>query len=826
MTKVYEGWTFKEVNGEVVRVLTNPNNIEHGPQNMLAFYGLFRQDKANALMHSGLLTSGLDWYQWSIGGLYDNAADSNFINEVNEFAAPGAKHLCYNPEVITRVYNAPYQVKDGFTYVTFQYLCDNEVLIKWHPNDGPTSNWYRYYFKNTYTHYSGTSWEPRPADLSYIFPYPGTFNYTYPSGIGLEWKWESRLPINNGLVLSGTLDCYHDRFVHRNSGDYFPPTSGLLPYHAHSTHGDVVGYWGTHHLNWYNPTVSGYLVASGLGHSRMMMDGLMPNYPQKIDYWILDGPLTFFSQENRNNPVGFVPDQTDDDDPDYTGRVWPDYTKFYGYINLTDDFDPNDLAGTAYYGKLAKLKIKDPEQFQIDIESVKHRVKIWQDLFPLQMCFNNIDASASVYKSKGYGEEYEFTGRDFLTHYEMPWKNVGSSSVGWWDWSHTTGTTWGLVQTIKRSNATYWTIFDYMSDDQDWRAPYNSHKHYMSYFGHAMCLLTDCIYQPGRYSASIDDGYDYPTRGGERNLVERGFYRKYEIGSPLGDPYLDGTTIKRDFTNGYVHVENQGRNLFDAEQLYSLTKIKTYQLRNIEIPDIYGAWITDENFTLSNLMYSGMAPVKAWEPELGTGPIFSGVDPADVPPPWVEYADAGCWYPSFNFDNVSTSGLLTAGPQTVEWPELTMYVYGNFSSGVPDGIVFSHYKQNGIGSIEVKKDDTGIFDTFQAKVFTEYYPAGVAVATLNGLDDWSLYTVRYKNGELRLWLNGISQSINTTVSGNLVGSYDVNYEMTIGGRAINGIYDQPLKGKLGTIIIASGAHSDAERVAIEQEILRRYRRHF
>ena len=40
MTKVYNKWTFAEVNGEVVRTLTNPSNISTAPINML--YALYQ----------------------------------------------------------------------------------------------------------------------------------------------------------------------------------------------------------------------------------------------------------------------------------------------------------------------------------------------------------------------------------------------------------------------------------------------------------------------------------------------------------------------------------------------------------------------------------------------------------------------------------------------------------------------------------------------------------------------------------------------------------------------------------------------------------------
>lgn len=868
-------YTFENVNGTIIRI-ANISGITTRPlnsyQSLNARYYYSNDDKtaysADFLIASGIIPSGLDYYMFG-PQLYEYGTYSGFTVDLKRYS-PNAKIIQYVADFSPSIFNYPYQGSLSNNRRITELFADNLIQIKFDASNGSRASWKSWYAKYTPSIVTGTDSTIDLGTYMQLYPSPGKFynntaeTYYWPSGVDIEWKWESKLPNNSGLVLSGILTGYHDNFVmsggvlshdipvayaynklvglvHRQSGDYFPPTNRLWPYNKITTHGDVTCYWGGSPLDPVPTKNYNYIFSSGIQIYTKALNGTLDPWYNPIDFWMLDGPIGTYLQDNRSNPSGLVSSQTKDDDPYHFGYKFANYYfwRYIGYVDYAGNYDPTDVENTTWYGVEARRGDGRAEGQEGGLQISRRRMKSgWQDAFPEKIIYNGIDVDTvvddEIYISN-FGSS-EFRERNDYIYDEASYHHVGGWTY-WWDWTHNQNDTWYFVNRYRPKNCPAVMYMDFMSSVTPTEGGYpleGEMQPYQGYYGQALSILTDFIYSIGRAEGVAGEILENNIVSTETRLKpqitfrDRKYYRKFEIGDPLNDPYLDGNTIKRDFTNGYVHVLNSGVDLREPWQVFHAAKIKTYQLRDLEIPSLWGAWISDENFGIQGKK-NGLVPIPTLsylDPELGSGPRFNSVENTTE----LVLAGVGAWYPSIDFD-ITQSGIFTAEtPNGITWPEFTAYVYAYFDSSTAfTGDLISHYRTNGQASFKFgRRRITSIFDYIDFKIYTQYYPNGVSLSAIGStlFNKWNLFTLQYKSGDARLYINGNLSASSSVISGTLLGTYANDYDLSIGGESALGFYTRHFNGKLATLIIASGFHDTATRTSIQDSLTRRYTRQY
>ena len=114
--------------------------------------------------------------------------------------------------------------------------------------------------------------------------------------------------------------------------------------------------------------------------------------------------------------------------------------------------------------------------------------------------------------------------------------------------------------------------------------------------GKAIALCTDSAFSPGEANYSILQNYTDDL------------YTKYNLGNALGPPYKEGDTIKRDFSGGWVIIEDNGDIDEGSEYVYETYKPDPPIIR-FALPLGYNSMVNDDRrySTISDSTISSLA---------------------------------------------------------------------------------------------------------------------------------------------------------------------------------------------------------------------------
>ena len=558
---------------------------------------------SDAIFHSGLVPSGCDFYYFGM-----NPSIATSVPYFRKYGAPGALVGGYIGDLLGHstawrrtIGDSQWATYSGLAdlWITFSGIDSNNPphvdyvgnaaetpQHKWYSagNDGD-GNPYEPNRLNSYfgadnvkrsidnyqqiravpTYWSGLGLYLQPTS----YPAPGGDNFydfgsyvVSVSGVNLHWL---RREYITGTTYSGTAWCRGDYILWHQTGHTFDNFD--LGYFQLSSYGWTLHQWGE---------------AVPLAYER---DGFWDRYAailsglfrdSDIDYVHVDGPgggnpgAKYRWNHANINTVQTTRDWDDRAGIPYgnTGELssseddWKYWWK--GYYTTLSGFDDSEaylLDATSAYGGdgLTEANFREYADGSL-MEDVVDRQQYtrrdwWSENFPIVQ-FNGAENKDPDYEYENLGLYWSRgnSGKIHFAYDELPfgnsdWYTIDPGEAWWWVSKYRSKNAPNLVDTevAKFDPTNFWA----------------------TYWGWAVALLTDVVSCPGRQTwGTTDAGEEY---------YKQLYYTKTQIGQPINHAYRStSVTIRRDFTNGYVEVDDVGLNLRNAEQLKKRIRIVTF----------------------------------------------------------------------------------------------------------------------------------------------------------------------------------------------------------------------------------------------------------